>query len=197
MKKSLILASLTIGSLSLFALDKQYFIGSGIERSSADVKGTFNVPNFGIREDISDTLWATTLKIKTGIIFDEIHRISLSYAKYEESESNLSLGLINYDYLMSITKEFKIYTGVHLGKGKVDFVGEILGNQKESGLVYGPQVGMLYDITKHIELELGLDYTIYDNIDKTVSGLNAGIPFDAKGELDNSKSLFVGINYKF
>ena len=65
-----------------------------------------------------------------------------------------------------------------------------------SGLAYGVQVGAIYDITKNVEFELGLAYTKY-NVDKTLNYTDNGVDIEAKLELEDSTSMFAGINYKF
>ena len=65
-----------------------------------------------------------------------------------------------------------------------------------SGLAYGAQVGAIYDITKNIEFELGLAYTKY-NVDKTLDYTVAGVDVTMNIELEDSTSMFAGINYKF
>lgn len=196
MKKSLIITGLFIGSVSLQAMDTNYFIGAGAERGKLNVKSSVKVPMFNIENNISDDLFDTSLKLKAGVILDKTHRISLSHVKYEELDSDLSLILANYDYLISINEQFRLYSGLHLGNARVNISTDSFGDYKKSGLAYGFQIGTLYDITKHIELELGLNYTLY-NVDKNVSGLTMGIPYEAYGELKKSKSMFLGLNYKF
>ena len=57
-------------------------------------------------------------------------------------------------------------------------------------MAYGAQVGAIYDITKNVEFELGLSYTKF-NVDRAEDATWY------KLELDNSTSMFAGINYKF
>ena len=51
-------------------------------------------------------------------------------------------------------------------------------------------------ITKNIEFELGLAYTKY-NVDKSFTGTESGVNYNAKIELEDSTSMSAGINYKF
>lgn len=196
MKKSLVVTSLVMSSISLLAIDTEYFIGSGLERGKLNVKSSIKIPMLNMNDNLSDTLLDTSLKLKAGIILDKKHRVSLSHVKYEELESDMSLVLANYDYLLSLNEQFKLYSGLHLGDAKVNISTDSFGDYKKSGLAYGFQIGTLYNITKHIELEVGLNYTLY-NLNKTVNGLNMGIPYEAYGELKESKSMFIGLNYKF
>ncbi len=67
-----------------------------------------------------------------------------------------------------------------------------------SGFAYGVQTGYIYDITKNIEFEFGLNYTKHD-LDKTMATMRAnnGNPVSVKLEMKDSISTFAGINYKF
>lgn len=128
MKKSLIITSLFIGSVSLQAMDTNYFIGAGAERGKLNVKSSVKVPMFNIENNISDDLFDTSLKLKAGVILDKTHRISLSHVKYEELDSDLSLILANYDYLISINEQFRLYSGLHLGNARVNISTDSFGD---------------------------------------------------------------------
>ncbi|MCT7470268.1 hypothetical protein N5T90_05235 [Aliarcobacter cryaerophilus] len=88
----------------------------------------------------------------------------------------------------------KLYVGAHAGvssfKGKDDADGFDM-----SGFAYGVQTGYIYDITKNIEFEFGLNYTKHD-IDKTIANYK-GTGASVKLEMKDSISTFAGINYKF
>jgi opacity protein-like surface antigen len=92
--------------------------------------------------------------------------------------------------------EFRLYAGVHAGNAKYEETDVDLGKFDMSGLAYGVQIGGIYDITKNVELEVGFAYTKY-NVDKSFSGTISGIDFNANAELEDSTSMFAGINYKF
>jgi opacity protein-like surface antigen len=139
-----------------------------------------------------------------GAILNKSHRISLSHVKYSEEDENLTLILGNYDYLMPLNDEFKLYAGVHLGKANYDSEDTEFLNSDMSGLAYGLQIGTIYEISKNVEFEFGLAYTKY-NVDKSYSGTytesyggySVDIDYNGKVELDKSTSMFAGINYKF
>ena len=137
------------------------------------------------------------MKLKAGVILDKTHRISLSHSKFGGTDTDITVILGNYDYLIPINNEFRLYTGVHAGNGEYKETNiDIIGTAKMSGLAYGAQVGAIYDITKNIEFELGLAYTKY-NVDKTLDYTVAGVDVTMNIELEDSTSMFAGINYKF
>lgn len=197
MKKSLVMASLIAASTSMMAMDLQYFLGAGAERANANFKADVNAPSIGYSETFKEDGNDTALKIKVGVIMDKTHRISLSHSKFGGEDTDLTVILGNYDYLIPINNEFRLYTGVHAGNGEYKETNiDIIGTAKMSGLAYGAQVGAIYDITKNIEFELGLAYTKY-NVDKTLDYTVAGVDVTMNFEVENSTSMFAGINYKF
>jgi opacity protein-like surface antigen len=196
MKKTIVIASLIAVSTSMMAMDLQYFLGAGAERGSLDWKGSVDLPSLNYSENISGDMSDTALKLKAGVILDKTHRISLSHTKYGKSDVDFTLILANYDYLIPINNEFRLYAGVHAGNAKYEEKDADLGKFDMTGLAYGGQVGAIYDITKNIEFELGLAYTKY-NVDNTFNGTISGVNYNAKAELEDSTSIFAGINYKF
>ena len=91
--------------------------------------------------------------------------------------------MAGYDYLIPVNNESRVYVGVHLGstsfKGKKN-----LDGVDDTGFTYGAQVGYIYDITKNVEFEIGLNYTKH-NADKSYSYI---IPQNVKTTF--SKILF-------
>ena len=195
MKKSLVMASLVVASTSMMAMDLQYFLGAGANRVDADVKGTLDYSISGQTGGFSGTesFKDTGLLLKTGVILDKTHRISLSHTKLSKDGIDSTTILGSYDYLIPLNNEFRLYAGGHLGNTKVDFDDV---DFDMSGLAYGAQVGAIYDITKNVEFELGLAYSKY-NVDKSISLSNGADFINTELELEDSTSMFAGINYKF
>ena len=192
MKKSLVMASLVVASTSIMAMDLQYFLGAGVERGDMNGKYSLNVSNgYSENDSISDD--ASDLKLKLGMILNKTHRISLSHINYGiDDGGDFRIILGNYDYLIPVNENFRFLAGLHLGHANYETDDDF----KMSGLAYGAQVGAVYDITKNIEFELGLAFTKY-NVDKSTNGTILGLDYTEKVELEDSTSMFAGINYKF
>lgn len=189
------MTSLVLASTSMMAMDLQYFLGAGAERVDADVKGTFDYSIDGESGSFSGTesFKDTGLLLKAGVILDKTHRVSLSHRKFSKDETDATTILGSYDYLITMNEQFRLYAGAHLGNTKVDF------NYMDfdmSGLTYGAQVGAIYDITKNVEFELGFAYSKY-NVDKSISVSEGADFLDANLELEDSTSMFAGLNFKF
>ena len=183
MKKLVVMASLVAASTSMMAMYLQYFLGAGAEWTNTNVKAS-GADGFNEKDDFKDT----SLKLKVGVILDKAHRISLSHTKLSKDDTDATTILGNYDYLIPMNEEFRLYAGLHAGNTKVEI--EDVEKISFSGLAYGAQVGAIYDITKNVEFELGLSYTKF-NVDRAEDATWY------KLELDNSTSMFAGINYKF
>ena len=199
MKKSLVLASLLAASTSMMAMDLQYFLGAGATRIDADYKTTldysFDEESGSYSE--TDSFKDTGLTLKAGVILNKNHRISVVYSDYSKEDVDATTVTGNYDYLIPLNNQFRLYTGLHAGNMAIKSTDDVsLDSVKASGLAYGAQLGAIYDITKNIEFELGLAYSKY-NVDKSISGSIFGVDYDYKVELEDSTSMFVGINYKF
>ena len=191
MKKSLVMASLVVASTSLMAMDLQYFLGAGVERIDADTTYSVTSP---IQERGEDSFRDTGLLLKAGVILDKTHRISLSHTKFSKDDVDVTTILGNYDYLIPMNEEFRLYAGVHAGNTEIE-VNDVI-SYDYSGLSYGVQVGAIYDITKNIEFELGLAYTKF-NVDTKINEVYNGVTISGTEEVDNATSMFAGINYKF
>lgn len=198
MKKSLVMASLVVASTSMMAMDLEYFLGAGAERIDANFKSSSII---NIEANGESSIKDTALLLKGGVILDKTHRISLSHAKFSKDIVDVTNIMGNYDYLIPMNEQFRLYAGLHLGNTKVeveDGFEDINNNISFSGLAYGTQIGAIYDITKNIEFELGLSYTKF-NVERAESEITttSGTYSWAKIELEDSTSMFAGINYKF
>ena len=138
---------------------------------------------------------ALLVGIKGGVILDNSHRLGLNYNPAFHSNATVHNILASYDYLISVNDSNRFYVGAHAGyaslKGNSDLDGLDM-----SGFAYGAQVGYIYDITKNVEFEIGLNYTKH-NADKSYSYTELGHNVNEKYELKDSISTLVGINYKF
>ena len=81
-----------------------YFLGAGAERVDANLNEKGSVSN-GVQtigyNDSSD-FKDTALLLKTGIILDKTHRISLSHAKFSKDGSDARNIIVSYDYLIPL-----------------------------------------------------------------------------------------------
>ena len=194
MKKSLAIASLLALATSAMAADVQPFVGAGAGISWNKSEATATIGAVSASE--SDRNSSASLILKGGAILDGSHRLSLNYAPSFHSDANVHNVMAGYDYLIPLNDKNKLYVGAHAGVSSFKGKDEI-SDYSMSGFAYGAQAGYIYDITKNIEFEFGLNYTKHD-LDKTgTMRANNGNPVSVKLEMKDSISTFAGINYKF
>ena len=193
-KKSLAMASLLALGTSAMAIDVQPFVGAGAGVSWNKSEATATIGAVSASE--SDRNSSASLTLKGGAILDGSHRLSLNYAPSFHSDANVHNVMAGYDYLIPLNDKNKLYVGAHAGVSSFKGKDEI-SDYSMSGFAYGAQAGYIYDITKNIEFEFGLNYTKHD-LDKTgTMRANNGNPVSVKLEMKDSISTFAGINYKF
>ncbi|WP_323588188.1 hypothetical protein [Aliarcobacter butzleri] len=169
----------------LFALDAQYFIGTNLKKTQAKIEHNIEVytPFGTVNESLEQTIKDSALELKIGTILNNTYRIYLSGVEYKTNLFKVKMINGNYEYLIPITNDFRLFSGVHMGTFK-------------NNMVYGVQGGFIYDITKNIEFEAGGFYSRYKKEVK-VKGEKFGFEFTDNIKIENSKSLFAGFNYKF
>lgn len=196
-KKSLVMASLLAVGTSAMAVDVQPFVGVSAGASWNKVEGKYKISGPVLNESGKETEResAFLVGIKGGVILGDSHRLGLNYNPAFHSDATVHNILASYDYLIPLNESNRLYIGAHAGyaslKGKSDLDGLDM-----SGFAYGAQAGYIFDITKNVEFEIGLNYTKY-NADKSYSYTELGHNVNEKYELKDSISTMVGINYKF
>ena len=137
MKKSLLVATLLlVGASSAVAMDNEWFVGVGAERTKAT--GTTTVPGASASGSSKDT----HAKFGAGVILDNNHRISLSYSKFDEDGAEFKTTLLNYDYLFTLESDFTPFVGLHYGRTSGKIVDGTV-TVDDTGSVYGVQAGTL------------------------------------------------------
>lgn len=207
MKKSILAAALLLAGSAVIALDTQVFVGVDATSAKVDTKigftGTATIDgvdysNLSATTDDSDTSFG----IKTGVILDKTHRIYAYYTQLEPNmsgiETELDILTLNYEYLFGTNdNDMNVYIGAHIGQSDYEAIGF-----DDSSLMYGIQVGLLYNINKNIELEVGISYSEMDSKPTTpaVSGTYGNVVLtnaSAYLELENMTRGYIGLNYKF
>lgn len=207
MKKSLVVASLLfLGASSVLVAAEagnEWFIGGefGGMNIKSKTSATVSFGGNSVTESESDTTRATYEAFKVGKYF-EYGRVYGSFGIQNEKDdfSSFSLGL-GYDYLFKNKSNFTPFLGINASysKAKIDDADiKEMGLDKPKGFNYGLEAGLLYAMTKNIELEIGLRY-MKSNVDKSATDNITFAPFSVSGkvESENITQYYLGLNYKF
>ncbi len=197
MKKNIVVASLLLVGSSVFAAEigNNWFVGGEFGAQNMKIKSTATI--LGVTDSEKDTMKATYEAIKIGKNF-EFGRVYGSLGRQNEKDefTSYTLGL-GYDYLFKNKSEFTPFLGINASytKGKVDDVtAAAISLDKPKGFNYGVEAGILYAMTKNVELEAGIRYMV-SNVDDTFSSTAPAISVKLEGE--NITQYYIGLNYKF
>lgn len=193
-------------SSSLLAMDTQWFIGAGISSADVDAQlnqtGTITIGGVAYTAGSSDQSDRdNALELKTGVILDKKHRLSIDYAKYEPSKGSISTKLtnatFNYDYLLDPINQFTFFAGAHGGINTFEVIG-----YDDKAFTYGAQAGVLYPLVSGFEFEATISYSKLGAkpTTPTLNGTYSGITFSnasASLEANDMTAFHFGINYKF
>ena len=188
MKKTIVvsLAIFTLLAVQAQAQDDGYYIGLDIGNTEGRV--TQNIPAIGSSSSSTNDGGSQTLKV--GKYFDNNSRAAVFYQNASGADSTVGYFGIGYDYLFG-DGPLKPFVGVMLGYGK-----DSKNNYHEvvSGLVYGIQAGVNYELNTNFSLEAG--YRIMASNMK-VSQAETVSTYAHDIKIENIKNWYVGVNYKF
>ncbi|MCD9528119.1 outer membrane beta-barrel protein [Photobacterium carnosum] len=107
-------------------------------------------------------------------------------------ETDVTLHLLNADYIFRADKTINPFIGAHLGYMTADIKGQGYGSHSQSGQVLGIQLGVAWRISDHISAEMGLRHTATQGEDIK--------PWSSNKVASQIKSVSTGyasVNYRF
>lgn len=107
-------------------------------------------------------------------------------------ETDVTLHLLNADYIFRADKTINPFIGAHLGYMTADIKGQGYGSHSQSGQVLGVQAGVAWRISNHISAEMGLRVTATQGEDIK--------PWSSNKVASQIKSVSTGyasVNYRF
>lgn len=184
MKKSLLLASLLlIGSTSLMAA-KVGEQGIGIEVGVMKTNAESRVNGVVSNGDLDTTYEA----LKYGKYYD-FGRIGASVGIMNEDKgTDGKFVALSYDYMFYNDSQIVPFIGAHVGYSWNEANYDI----EHDGSLFGVQAGVVYELSKELDLEVGARYS-KTSIDgsKTISGNVVNV------EVDSTMQYYFAVGYKF
>ncbi|KJG10004.1 hypothetical protein UA38_06880 [Photobacterium kishitanii] len=107
-------------------------------------------------------------------------------------ETDVTLHLLNADYIFRADKTINPFIGAHLGYMMADSKGQDYGSNSQSDKVLGIQAGVAWRISNHITAEIGVRHTATQSEDIK--------PWSSKKMTSQIKSISTGyasLNYRF
>lgn len=191
--KKIIFASL-VASSALLAGD--WYVGANVGSSNmkADISAAIKTTGVTGSADYSDDYSETKggFGIKAGYEMADAHRFEIEYLKIASNTSYAGVGYV-YKHSFGDIKPF-VGIGIGISSHKEDDVPG-MDAFDQSSTSYGLKGGLIYEIAKKHEIELGYSYTMVGNMkqDYTVGGQNIEV------KMENMKvgRVSIGYNYRF
>lgn len=164
--------------------DGAYYIGAdlGSTKAEASVRST----GLGLDESESDSGGSQTLK--AGRYFDSNNRAAVFYHNINAEDSDFGIFGLEYDYLFG-ENDLKPFAGAVLGYGRYKLHDPSF---EITGLVYGVQAGINYEINTDFSVEAGVRL-----MRSTLNETYRYLGWDADFAIDNFRNWYIGINYVF
>jgi len=223
MKKSLLLAGLLLTTTGAFAAENtdagKWFIGIGMTNGSGTTSVTdsgrysyYNYPyTSGVYGSSTDYDYdSDSIPLTLGFITSSNNRAKISVqtinAKTSDGSKNKLEGIdFDFDWTFDSAKDSKItpYIGLGLGSYSVkDSAQYFVDNEDLKGVSVNFNAGILYNVDKNLEFELGYKHKTITWQDVTYNSycLVNNRTSHCSGKLEGEEqlnSLYIGANYKF
>lgn len=184
MKKTVVMASLMllVGS-SAFAGKPGDIVG-GFEFGGLKSDASSSVNGVKADGDLSTTYEA----IRVGKYYD-FGRIGANAGLMNKDNGTDGKFMgVSYDYMFYNKSQLTPFIGASLSYSWNEANYDI----KHDGWEFGPEIGIVYDLSNQVELELGVRY-LKTNIDGSKNVLGN----DVKVDVDSVVQYYIGIGYKF
>lgn len=212
MKKTILTAAVSFfAAQSVNAND--FFIGADFGRASVKADGdhlhdsSINDLSLGFRAGVNNDEYRIYGLLSNGVSSDEDESYSNGF---EEEEENLKYAQLtaNIDFFFPINEKLKAFAGPHLGWAfatvEIDSNETNSASETASGLAYGGQFGVIFDVTGNFNIEAGYMHT-FTTIDEelkytVIDSTGRGRIFDTVErdlEIDHVSRFYVAANYTF
>ncbi len=175
-------------------LQNEYFMGANIIRGkvSSNVSATANEA-IAINNSADNNI-----NFKVGTITNNNRFTIATGKKLDTMGMQYSSTTLGYDRLLGLYAGYIPFAGVHIGKGKIE--DELFGNKNMDE--YGMQAGIMKNINKNLQFEIGMIITIFSDEIKATnrSGTyqdNSFTNLNGTRKIENFSGIYTGLNYKF
>lgn len=197
MKKSLVLASLLLMGTTAAMAGKVGDTIVGAEFGAMHTSSTATATNLtnGTSASESDSDNTTYEALKVGKYF-EFGRVgaTLGHGNSKDGVDSNYIGL-SYDYMFYNESKITPFVGASLSYAKATAEGDGF-SVDETGVNYGAELGLTYDISNNIEFELGARF-LASNMSGDDTQTISGTPVKVDIDVDNIQQYYFGLNYKF
>ena len=128
----------------------------------------------------------------------EYHSTTTQFDGQDAYDTNVGLHLLSADHIFRPQGSVRPFVGLHIGYAFAETDSDFSDNYDESGIVFGFQAGLGWDVMDDLGLEVGLRHTVLPSDRRSWQAENsAGEPVTVETQLKGVTSAYLGATYRF
>ncbi|WP_166645352.1 outer membrane beta-barrel protein [Photobacterium lutimaris] len=177
------------GGTNLIGSDNTASVTTGNIDSDDDDFGAFGALDFGVY-----------MPNQQGRVYYsfEYHTTTTKFDGQDAYDINVGLHLLNADHIFRSQASVKPFVGIHMGYAFAETDSDFSGSYDESGVVFGFQAGLGWEVIDDLGLEVGIRHTVLPSERRSWKAENsAGDSVTVETQLKGVTSVYLGANYRF
>ncbi|MCQ1060562.1 outer membrane beta-barrel protein [Photobacterium sp. DNB23_23_1] len=184
----------------------QYFVGlrGGVNLIGSDNTASVTTGDIDSDDDDFGAFGALDLGVytpnKQGRIYYsfEYHTTTTQFDDEDAYDINVGLHLLNADHIFRSQASVKPFVGLHIGYAFAETDSDFSGSYDDSGVVFGIQAGLGWEVIDDLGLEVGLRHTVLPSERRSWQAENsAGDSVTVETQLKGVTSAYLGATYRF
>ena len=128
----------------------------------------------------------------------EYHTSTVKFDGQDAYDTNVGLHLLSADHIFRPQGSVRPFVGLHIGYAFAETDSDFSDNYDESGIVFGFQAGLGWEVMDDLGLELGLRHTVLPSERRSWQAENsAGESVTVETQLKGVTSAYLGATYRF
>ena len=177
------------GGFNLIGSDDSATISNGNIDSDDNDSGSFGALDFGV--------YMPNDRGRVYYSF-EYHTSTVKFDGQDAYDTNVGLHLLSADHIFRPQGSVRPFVGLHFGYAFAETDSDFSGNYDESGIVFGLQAGLGWEVMENMGLEVGLRHTVLPSERRSWQAENsAGETVTVETQLKGVTSAYLGATYRF
>ncbi|PST98797.1 hypothetical protein C9J03_26090 [Photobacterium gaetbulicola] len=127
----------------------------------------------------------------------EYHTATTQFNGADAYDTNVGLHLISADHIFRPQGTVKPFVGLHIGYAFAETDSDFAGKYDESGVVFGFQAGLGWQVIDNLGFEVGLRHTVLPSERSSWQAESDGKPVTVETQLKGVTSAYLGATYRF
>ncbi|GAL03206.1 hypothetical protein JCM19237_6099 [Photobacterium aphoticum] len=128
----------------------------------------------------------------------EFHRSTTQFEGKDAYDTQAMLHVISADHFFQPDLNVRPFVGLHFGYAFAETDSEFPDSYDDSGIVFGVQAGLGWEVTQRLALEVGLRHTMMPSTRRSWQAeTESGEAVTVESQLKGVSSAYAGVNYRF